>query len=272
MSSSPYLLEAKTIKSGTIRTLIEALKEPLTDVNWEFSPSGIRVLSMDNAHIVLVHLKLEADKFEYYKCSKKYIIGINMNNFFKIIKSLTNSDTLTFFLEKKDETKLGIKIENGDKNTRSIFRMKTLDINVDDIDVPEPTFSSHITMPSVDFQKICRDMKMIADRVEIKCVGNQLSFTAIGDFAEQETVIIQNEIATGDTAPKADSVTKIETDDDTIFQGTYFLEQLVSFTKCTSLCNTVEIFMKNDYPLIIRYKVSCIGEVKFCLAEITEDK
>lgn len=264
MSSSQFLFEAKTIKSGAFRTLIEALKEPLTDVNWEFTPSGIRVLSLDNAHIVLVHLKLDADKFEEYKCSKKYIIGINMNNFFKIIKSMTNSDTLTLFLDKKDETKLGIKIENGDKNTRSIFRLKTLDINVEDIDVPEPTFSSHITMPSVDFQKICRDMKMIADKVEITCVGNQLSFTAIGDFAEQETVIIQNEIVNGDSS------TKIQTDDDTIFQGTYFLEQLVSFTKCTSLCNTVEIFMKNDYPLIIRYKVSCLGQVKFCLAEIND--
>lgn len=260
-----YLFEVKTIKSGAFRTLIEALKEPLTDVNWEFTPKGISVLSMDNAHIVLVNLHLDAEQFEEYYCNKNYTVGINMSNFFKIIKSLTNSDTLTLFLEKNDETRLGIKIENGEKNSKIIFKMNTLDINIDKPHIPNEQFSSHITMPSVDFQKICRDMRVISDKVEIKCVGNQLSFKAVGDFAEQETIIIQNQIDNkGECAI-------IKSYDDTIFQGLYILEQLVSFTKCTNLCNTVQIFMKNDFPLVIRYKVSCLGEIKFCLVPINED-
>ena len=41
---------------------------------------------------------------------------------------------------------------------------------------------------------------------------------------------------------------------------------LVLFGKCTNLCNSIQIFLKNDYPLIIKYTVASLGEIKLCLA------
>jgi len=46
------------------------------------------------------------------------------------------------------------------------------------------------------------------------------------------------------------------------------LKHLVLFTKCTNLCPAIEIYLKNDYPLIIRYTVANLGEVKLVLAPI----
>ena len=34
----------------------------------------------------------------------------------------------------------------------------------------------------------------------------------------------------------------------------------------SNLCNTIELFLKNDYPLIIKYSVASLGEIKLCLA------
>jgi proliferating cell nuclear antigen len=53
-----------------------------------------------------------------------------------------------------------------------------------------------------------------------------------------------------------------------IVQGIFELKYLGFFTKCTSLCPTVEIFLKNDYPLILRYYVGNLGEVRFVLAAL----
>ena len=77
----------------------------------------MKIMAMDSAHTVLVYLKLDADKFESFFCKEKYVVGISMINFFKLIKTMTNNDTLTLYIDEDDSDKLGIKIENGDKNS-----------------------------------------------------------------------------------------------------------------------------------------------------------
>ena len=80
-----YILEVKTVQSSAFRVLVEALKEILTDANFEFDETGIKVMAMDSSHTVLVHLKLKSENFEYYKINReKIVIGINMINFFKL--------------------------------------------------------------------------------------------------------------------------------------------------------------------------------------------
>ena len=51
-----------------------------------------------------------------------------------------------------------------------------------------------------------------------------------------------------------------------IVQGVFALKHLCLFTKCTNLCNTIEMYLKNDYPLIICYSVANLGQIKLCLA------
>jgi hypothetical protein len=51
-----------------------------------------------------------------------------------------------------------------------------------------------------------------------------------------------------------------------IVQGMFELKYLVLFTKCTNLCSSTEIYLKNDYPLILRYMVANLGEVRLVLA------
>jgi len=33
-----------------------------------------------------------------------------------------------------------------------------------------------------------------------------------------------------------------------------------------AISNSVELYLKNDYPLIIKYSVACLGDIKLCLA------
>jgi hypothetical protein len=51
-----------------------------------------------------------------------------------------------------------------------------------------------------------------------------------------------------------------------IVQGVFELKYLVLFTKCTNLCTSTQIHLKNDYPLVLRYMVANLGEVRLVLA------
>ena len=95
-----YSLELKTVQSSAFRVLIEALKEILTDANIEFDSTGMKIVAMDASHTVLVHLKLDSKKFETFQCSNKLVLGVNMLNLFRLIKTMCNNDTLTLFVEK----------------------------------------------------------------------------------------------------------------------------------------------------------------------------
>jgi proliferating cell nuclear antigen len=122
--------------------------------------------------------------------------------------------------------------------------------------MPETEFSAHTTIPSLDFQKICRDMTLLsAKTVEIKKVGSILTFACKGPFAQQTVTM-------GDAAT---DISTVKSDSDAIVSGTYSLPHLVLFTKCSNLSNNLELHMKNDWFLMIRYVIANLGDIKLCL-------
>jgi proliferating cell nuclear antigen len=255
------LFEIKTVQSGAFRTLIEALKEILTEANLEFDSKGIKVMDVDETHTVLVYLRLDAERFETYYCPAKHVLGVNMIYFFKLIKTMGNNDNLTLYLPASNPNKLGIRMENSEKSTVTNYFLKLFDTDVEDITIPNLNFTNVVQLPSTDLQKICRDMNALGEKldVEITSSGSDLIFKCIGDFAEQETIISEFNNTNMKVHRSAGATAEI-------VQGIFQLKHLVLFTKCTSLCPSIELYLKNDFPLILRYTVANLGEVKLVLA------
>jgi proliferating cell nuclear antigen len=255
-----YSLEIKTVQATTFKQVIDALKEILMDVNFEFDETGLKIVALDTTHIVLVHLKLDAERFETYYCEKKMYMGINMLKLHMLIKTISNNDVLTLFVEKSDCNHLGIRVENQEKNLRTTYKLAMLDIDVLNMNIPPADFKTSITMPSIDLQKIIRDMHNLSDMIEVRNVGNQLTFSCKGDFCTQDTQL-------GTEKNNSISITKNVDNDHEIIQGVYSLKYLSTFTKCTNLSNVVEIYIKNTYPLILCYQVANLGVIKLALAQ-----
>jgi len=250
---SSYILKVQTVQSHVIKILCDVLKETLNDVNFLFDEHGLRVMAMDGSHVALVHLRLYAPNFESYHCSEKLQVGLNMNNLFKLIKTVTNMDIITFFISSNNRHEFGVKIENADKNTQTTFHLKMLDIDEVEIRIPDIQLESVITMPSNDFQRMCRDMLNISDTFMMTSSTNMLKLSCNGDFASQETII--GEANHGLTFTKCDEVS-----------GRFSLKYVNLFTKSTNLSNTLEIYLKPNFPLMLRYNVANLGDVMFCLA------
>jgi proliferating cell nuclear antigen len=218
----------------------------------------MKLVSMDQeTRTILVHLKLDADKFEYYKCEEKIVVGINLPNFHKLIQTLTVNDTLTLYIDSGNPNQLGIKIENGEKNCLTNYLFNFIDVDEELIKIPPPEFKSIIKMSSGEFNKKCKDMANISNVIEIKSIGSQLIFACKGDFAEQETIM-------GETG---EGLSYLKSDEEhNIIQGYYNLKHLNNFTKCTNLCNTLTIYLKNSFPIVIEFDVGNLGSLKLALA------
>jgi len=259
-----YLVNIKTIQATIFKQVIDALKDILMDVNLEIDDTGLKIIAMDNTHIVLIHLKLEAEKFEEYYCEKKLYIGINMLKLHMLIKTIGTNDLLNIYIEKQDPNNLGIKITNNEKNVETNYKLSTIDIDVLNVTIPPVNFHTTITMPSSYLQKIIRDMHNISEFIEIRNIEKSLILKCKGDFCSQET-ILGSEKSHNITISK--NTEENEDNDQEIIQGVFSLKYLLIFTKCTNLCSSVEIYLKNSYPIILRYSIASLGEIKLCLAQ-----
>ena len=141
------------------------------ETNIDFTPNGIRIINMDKSHTVLAHMNLAAENFEYFQCKKnKITIGVNMFHLFKLINSIDNDDTLTIYIEKDDfndgiVSYLGLKFENGDIKQCKTQKLRLIEPEPEELEVPNVKFSSIINLPSSDFQKIIRDLTGISDKL-----------------------------------------------------------------------------------------------------------
>ena len=256
------ILLIKTVQIAPFRTLMVALKDILLETNISFKKDGMRIINMDKSQTILVHMHLHADNFEFYECKRdKIIVGVNMLHLFKLINSIDNEETLSIYIEEQDYNSgiveyLNLKFENKSIKQCKIQKLKLIEPEQEELDVPNVTFTSIINMPSSDFQKIIRDLNNISDKLEIKSINNQLIFKCKGTFADAE--IIRSE---------SDGMEFVQKDNN-IIQGEFSLKNLNYFIKCTNLCNQIEIYLANDLPLIVKYNVASLGEIKLGLAPI----
>lgn len=262
LSEESLIFSFKTIQCTAFRILIEGMKEILNETNMIFDEGGIKILTTDNSHSVLVHVKLEGQHFEEYICNQKTMIGINLFYFYKLIRGIGNNDTLSVYMAKDNLNCIFIKIENSEKNFVTNFKFHLLDLQRDIFKIPDTEFEAVVAIPTNDFQKICKNMATnIGEKIEIKLYDHQLIMSTSGDHAEQTTVLNQN--ASGMRILN-------QANENPFVQGVYSLKHLVLFTKCTNLCNNVEIFLKNDFPIILQYHVSTLGIIRLGLAPILE--
>ena len=180
-------MKLATIQASAIKSTFEVLKDILNDVNVYFKPDGLYVTTLDTARTSLVDMFLSGDNFEEYSCETEIVAGINVTNTFKLLKSITNNDVLMMSIDSREY--MNIEIHNETKKTCTKFALKLLDINENQIEVPDMNMTTVTPMPSIDFQRICRDMYNIGTDIEITRNGTAFRLKCEGDFANQETEI-----------------------------------------------------------------------------------
>ena len=236
----------KTIQASAIKCIFEVLKDILNDVNIVFDSNGMRILALDSARIALVNVFLDAKNFEEYTCTKRTIVGVNISNTYRILKSISGADTMSMTLENSQIMK--ITVHNEQRKTTTQHELKLLDINDEGLDVPDVKLDLVTIVPSSEFQKIARDMYNLSQEVTIERSSTSFKMSCLGDFANQSTKI--------EDLPVVDKGAA----------GIFSLKYINMFTKSTNMSQNLEIFQGPDMPIIFRYCIANLGDLKFYLA------
>jgi len=252
-------MELKTVQSHAFKSLCDTLKDIVFDVPIIFNKKGVFIKAMDVNKAAFIYMKLDKDKFDEYECDKEYIVGVNMANMHKFMKTINHSDNLILRLDPDDTSKLGIEIENDDKGANTKYKLKLLEIDQNLFNMPKTEFDSETTLESKKFNTYCREFSDIDDDIVIMSHKDKITLYADGDIGERTTELDSNTEGL-----------RFKKTSDTKTRATYELKYLKSFSKSFGLSPHMNIYIKAHHPIILEYNVMDLGTIKFCLSEKEE--
>ncbi|KAJ8400113.1 hypothetical protein AAFF_G00401520 [Aldrovandia affinis] len=258
------MFEARLVQGFILKKVLDALKELIAEACWDVSSSGISLQSMDSSHVSLVQLTLRSDGFDSYRCDRNLAMGINLGSMSKILKCAGNDDVITLRAEDNADT-LALIFETPNQEKVSDYEMKLMDLDVEQLGIPDQEYSCVVKMPSGEFARICRDLSQIGDAVMISCAKDGVKFSVSGELGTGNVKLSQ----TGNVDKEEEAVT-IEMNE--AVHLTFALNYLNFFTKATPLSKTVTLSMSADIPLVVEYKIADMGNVKYYLAPKLEDE
>lgn len=252
------MFEARLTQGKLFKQLVEALRDLVQQSNIECSEEEMAIQAMDSSHVSLVQVVLRSSGFEHYRCDRPLALGFNSSNLGKILKCAANEDVLTLKAEDEGE-KLTLMFESPNQDRISDFELNLMEINEEQLGIPETDYKCTVKMPSGEFQRIIRDMMTLGDTCEISCSKEGIRFSVKGDLGTGNVLIRAN----ADPEKEAEQVV---IDMEEPVELTFALRYLNLFTKATSLGPSVIISMSPDVPIVIEYPISDMGHIKYFLA------
>ena len=152
------------------------------------------------------------------------------------------------------------------QNNNNKTELKLMDIDSEQLGIPETDYKCTIQMPSGEFQRIIRDMQVLGDTATISCTKEGVRFSVSGDLGTGNVLVRQNS-----AHEKEEERVLIEMEEPV--ELTFALRYLNFFTKATSLGGTVILSMSPEVPVVVEYPIGETGYIKYYLApKIDEDE
>lgn len=148
--------------SNPLSQVVEAIKDLVQDCNFDCNDSGIALQAMDNSHVALVSMMLKAESFSPFRCDRNIALGINLTSLTKVLRCAQNEDILTLKAEDAPDV-VNLVFESAENDRLSEYDIKLMDIDQEHLGIPETEYAATITMPSAEFQKICRDLMALSE-------------------------------------------------------------------------------------------------------------
>lgn len=259
------MFEARLTQGKVFKQLIEALKDLVQEANIDCSDDEISIQAMDNSHVSLVAVSLRSGGFDHFRCDRPLSLGFNATNMGKILKCAGNEDAITLKAEDEGDS-LSMVFEGPNQDRIADFELKLMDIDSEQLGIPDTDYKVTIQMPSGEFQRIIRDMQVLGDTLSISCTKEGVKFGVSGDLGTGNVLIRQNA-----HAEKDEDRVMIEMEEPV--ELTFALRYLNFFTKATNLGPTVILNMSPDVPIVVEYPIGETGHIKYYLApKIDEDE
>lgn len=258
------LFKAKCIKPIVFKLLFNLLKEPLRDLAFHLTRTGIECKHYDIANNIQCLLTLNENKFEDYYIDDIFTdgiyIGFNTINMVKILKGVTVKDEdITFYVKGTPENfKFSVEINGNKRGCKLSADVDMIDIEPQQFDLPNlQAYPLIVDISSKDLQQIISQLKTVSHEIprsqdiEIMYYNNMLSFIIPHNIYGSE-VKIEKPYDVGQFMEGPF--------ENIIYAISIKLQMLINLTKSPNLSPNVVIYMNNNAPVFFEYNVGTLGK------------
>jgi proliferating cell nuclear antigen PCNA len=248
------IFKAKTHCAYTIKILAELLQNNIKTACFEIDENGIKLCMMDHHRTILIQVSLESENFTLYKFKSKdkLFLGINLNHFHKMLKSIKKKDSMQLFINDDSPNDLGIKVIPKENNRVTTSFVTIQEIQTIDIDIPEG-YDKPIIVPSSEYQKMCKDMAHIGSMINVVARNFHIKFLCNAGGVMKRNVEFGEMGDSDDEEEEDDSIVDYNQDFDT--------EQLSRITKMAGLSTNMQIYPKKGKPLLFKSSIGSLGKI-----------
>lgn len=240
------IFKCKSNEAYCIKILAELLSNNIKTGCFVLDDTGIYLRMMDHHRSILIDLSLNANNFQVYKFnSKKIYLGINLNHFHKMLKSIKKKDSIELFIDENAPNDLGIKVIPKENNrvTTSYIKIQ----NVQNLDINIPTgYSKPIIVSSSEYQKLVKEMSSIGNTLKVLSKNYSIEFSCNAGGILKRTV-------------QFGEIDEDEDKDATEYEQEFVTDQLCRITKLSGLSTNMQIFPGK--PLLFTSSVGSLGKI-----------
>ncbi len=252
----PVIFKCKTGEAYYIKVLAELLTNNLKTGCFEVSDNSISLRMFDHHRKTMVDLELLAENFSVYKykMNTKFCLGLNLNHFHKMLKSIKKKDSLQLFIDGENSTELGIKTIPKENTRVTTSGIKIQTIQNLDIDIPDG-YGKPVIVLSSEFQKMCKDLSSIGStNITVVAKNFQIEFIADADgILKRKVVFGENDDSSDDDDDNSDNIE---------YSATFATDQLSRITKLAGLSGNMQIFpAASNLPLLFRSNIGSLGKI-----------
>lgn len=286
------ILEIRTVHTGAFKQAIERIQHVLSEAIFVFTPDnptdenevdesyeseedddkkkkskkkakakvkenrtgGLKIQRLTEDSNILIRIIMYAHKFEYFKCAEPIIsAGIDLPCLYNMLKNVRDNDPITIYINRSTKDRfMYIHSEYTDEEhpEESDLEVALIAVEPKDLPIRKTEFNGRTTVKAEKFNQICKQLSNHADLVEIISINNEIRFKSKSEGGKVSRVI-------KDSGKKK----KGQQGDGQLVQGIYDLKNLMYFSKIPKLSSTLEIFMKNDFPLVLRINIQDLGRM-----------
>jgi proliferating cell nuclear antigen PCNA len=227
---------------------------------------GIRILELNDHSTIIIHVKLV--DFINFDCKyPTYTIGLDPQSLYNFIKNIDKDGKMTISVNETNKGTMNIDLHNKVKQKLCSYMFKLMDLDVKTYNIPPPEFDIIIDeMKTDEFHNMCKEM---ADGryLRVTCTEKKIEFRCKSSSGEKKREYENGGSVTISFTNKDDKSAGPK-----IISEYFDLHNIIMFNKCRTLCSTIQIFLKNKYPMFIRYKVATLGTMQVGFTPVQEDK
>ncbi|QIW24059.1 DNA polymerase sliding clamp [Sulfolobus sp. S-194] len=246
-------MRVKVIDADAFSYIFRTLEEFIDEITLDFTSDGLKIRGIDPSRVTFIDILIPAGYFEEYDVEKEEKVGVKLEDFTDVLKTVTKNDSL--YLETDENQNIKVTLDGVYERTFTFPSIVASEIETPNLNLEFPFKAKALTVTFTDIIDEIEDIG--GDSITFKAEGGKLYLSANSDMGSS-TIELSTENGGLLESEGSDA------------ESVYGLEYVINTSKMRKPSDTVEIAFGSQIPLKLRYNLPQGGYADFYIAPRAE--